>query len=284
MTNDEIAAKSREIAETLEKAGISASAYGRGPVSKEVASINLDRGRIRIWPGLAEISIYPDKRKKQAVVDVVEKARRITRTYELSNYRSELSEEEWKQKAKYDFPVWLPNRRFISIELGPIQDDRFRNYRQIRSVTTIVSLSGTKQSFLVGVDEKANFICALPKRVTSVAEAHESLRPADVPADAPRQGEWFFVPASKKEQKVIYNYLQRFPRRFQIQSLEASWIPTHTAPMVMVNKQRYATGVVYDYRGSGRHEPLVLDGWYRVVRNLERAAPAGMSRTVTHWD
>lgn len=53
------------------------------------------------------------------------------------------------------------------------------------------------ERFLVGEDDGQTFKVRVPLRVKSVEQAIKWLRPAGVPADAPRQGEYFFVPQAE---------------------------------------------------------------------------------------
>lgn len=58
-----------------------------------------------------------------------------------------------------------------------------------------------KRHFLLGMDEAHYFLCRLPSGVSSVKDAHASLKPAVVhnaKGKVERQGEWFFVEPSKK--------------------------------------------------------------------------------------
>ncbi len=69
--------------------------------------------------------------------------------------------------------------------------------------------SSQKRHFLCGLDERQLFIAQLPRSVTTVKEAHASLKTATVTlaegnmGKATRQGEWFFIRATDSEAERI---------------------------------------------------------------------------------
>jgi len=122
---------------------------------------------------------------------------------------------------------------------------------------------GGGRHLLVGCDERQLFMCELPKPCTSVKQAHEALRPANVPKKTIRQGEWFFVPATASEVEGIDRALVR--RNTAINQ----YIPRAGKPHV-VEEIALAGGVFA--RGAVRHpdhKTIHLRGWYRIVKNLE---------------
>jgi hypothetical protein len=162
--------------------------------------------------------------------------------------------------------------------------------------------SATEMTLLLGIDESSHFICALPERVTTVDEAHDALRPGEVPEGSLRQGEWFFVPATSDEVDQVYRYIadssvnrsnnnvsRRWwgggPRLTQY-SMEAG--SSHHGLVVTVPKVgKFTIGIVKDRR-TGHHNELVLPTWHKVVRNTEIVfrepkTPAERQRTRT-WD
>jgi hypothetical protein len=74
---------------------------------------------------------------------------------------------------------------------------------------------GNKRHFLMGLDERQLFIAQLTRAVSTVQEAHRSLKTASVTlaegnvGKATRQGEWFFLPATKEEQARIQEGLKK---------------------------------------------------------------------------
>jgi hypothetical protein len=141
----------------------------------------------------------------------------------------------------------------------------------------------SRLSLLVGMDEVAQFISALPADIVeSVDEAHDLLR-GRVSPEAKRQGEWFFTPVTQAEARAINGYLHTTSHNVNGAQLEPG-SNHHASCIISVNRQRYVIGIVTDTRGT-RHEPLLLPEWHRVSRNQERTVPAAMNqRTQTYWD
>jgi hypothetical protein len=84
---------------------------------------------------------------------------------------------------------------------------------------------GGKRRFLVGMDECHLFIAQMGNRAkaTSVKQAHEGLRPADLPTGRKakkqkikRTGEWFLIPATSQEVKEIEDYTKKFGIRKKV--------------------------------------------------------------------
>jgi hypothetical protein len=121
-----------------------------------------------------------------------------------------------------------------------------------------------------------------------VEDAHKALRPKGVPASAKRQGEWFFIPATKDELAAIerslhwhavHPSLNPSVRGVRHGSLE--WNSSHYATTLGTKSGVFAIGHVIDNRKSNRHSPLLLNGWHRVVRNAEVINAAAITR---YWD
>lgn len=74
---------------------------------------------------------------------------------------------------------------------------------------------GSKRHLLAGLDERQLFLAQLPRGVSTVREAHLTLKSGIVTfaegqgAKAVRQGEWFFLEASKEEARQIEDGLAR---------------------------------------------------------------------------
>ena len=64
-----------------------------------------------------------------------------------------------------------------------------------------------------------------------------------------------------------------------------SWpLSSHRASVVLVEGQRFAIGKIVDNR-VGHHKPVLLEDWYRVVRNTELDTPGGShQRRRIMWD
>jgi len=153
--------------------------------------------------------------------------------------------------------------------------------------------------FVCGLDRNDDparrnfFLAQLPEGVkpTTVDEALDALRPNDVPADALRQGEWYFLPTDKKfgASQVIKNVkaiaksltediahgvpIVSDDSETQYQRLqEGGWNlyarrKRHRASRMVCSDAVYVSGMIRDEE----HDLLRLgDGkqWFRVVRNL----------------
>lgn len=93
-----------------------------------------------------------------------------------------------------------------------IWDSGLMKYRTINRRTR-----EEKRRFLVGMDECHLFIAQLTGGATSVQQAHDNLRPRNVPSGKAakkrkikRQGEFFFVPASPSELRQIEDHAASF--------------------------------------------------------------------------
>lgn len=139
------------------------------------------------------------------------------------------------------------------------------------------------------------FLAHLPQGVspTTVDEALDALRPADVPAGSPRQGEWFFTPLAitkpHRMTKDDWRNVLGLPggdiaithvksdhkaREFATMDEGRNATKRHYAPELYRIKWT-RNGVSTSYvvaRGTIRdeeHDPLVLpDGWHLAVKNL----------------
>ena len=149
-----------------------------------------------------------------------------------------------------------------------------------------------KTRYLCGMDERHLFIARL-SRGTTVKEAHASLRPARLPASALRQGEWFFVPLSPREEARLEDLIAG--RRAVVlakEPLGAGGHP-HTADELLrlplpswAGSAGRAPAVAVFVRGAVRHEEhrtLRFRSWVSVVRNAE-PGPQGQLRNILWID
>ena len=65
------------VKERLESIGITVEPYRRGPLGKDPFAMAVNGKRLRLWEGSCEITVSTDKRRRQAVITVVEPARQI---------------------------------------------------------------------------------------------------------------------------------------------------------------------------------------------------------------
>lgn len=87
---------------------------------------------------------------------------------------------------------------FVHEDAGRVSFDRY-DYRRRGYVTVTEDVAESRRHFLVGMDERHLFVASLPKAVSTVKAAHETLAPESVLRRKAnrekfvRQGEWFFA-------------------------------------------------------------------------------------------
>jgi len=161
--------------------------------------------------------------------------------------------------------------------------------------------SEEKRRFLVGMDECHLFVAQLTSPATSVKQAHEGLRPRDVPAGKAakklkvvRQGEWFFQPATDQELRQIERHAKAYgvERNVRIGRGRGSMRgrPHVVSESVLLVLRSTRTPVVRNGRTVGEettretlefakghvrhpdHRVVDLAGWHKVFMNTEDRA------------
>jgi hypothetical protein len=242
-----------------------------------------------------------DPEHNQVVIHLKEKAHKVKRsgTQWLSTGHAtaddaKADEAEYKERGRnrllerWIFPEGTTHR-FSNQKINFFKawmSDRYVSADFSASVT--FSVPEQETTFLVGTDESELFISILPKKVTSVAAAHNALRPAGVPADAVRQGEFFFVPVtSQADKNRIFKVLKEADEaRAELDDVRTQEglygsdgeYSDHRASFIVsffagngTDPIDYAQGFVSNYR----HKPLWLEGWHRVYLNRELASLNG---------
>lgn len=145
-----------------------------------------------------------------------------------------------------------------------------------------VKVPANETFILAGKDEKANFICLLPRKPKSVNDAHVSLRPKGVTAKTKRQGEFFFVPVTKAELKSIRKMelgkdsdrTQEEYRGEQVYNYGMGNEGTnHRASLIAVlkgddHRKNYDACLGQVWHEAGEHDPVFLDTWHKAVPNM----------------
>ena len=273
MTDKDVAERSAHLAQQLCGFGLDARPYVKPPLATEIFTVNIETRQIRPWAGRANVTVSGDAKRRQAVVNVAERDREITR--DLHVPRVDVSSDDLAEAQRSDiirrFPVFVPNGQLVEYSVLSRRSSWCRIRATLRAPKTSFSL-------LMGFDEVRQFIAALPGRALTVEEAHRLLRP-NVSRRARRQGEWFFDPATADERARIVAAQHRGAMAI-VQALERG--SSHRASVLRVGNDLFAIGTVIDGRVK-HHKPLVLDDWHRVIRNAELEAPtAGAGRTM--WD
>lgn len=278
------AEKASALAERIEKFDVPAEGYERGPSGKNVFILSLYRGNtVKVWPGVAEVTVRGSSARRQVVINVFEARRRITHLVKvpsLPGYVEGASDDDKQGRLRRRFPVQFPDGDRVRWSYKDIkwEPDKATNYGTL-SGTVTATVPQTRQSFLVGYDENALFVSMLPEAAESVKDAHEILRPSGIDERALRQGEWFFQPVAKKTAEELDKRVAADPSILDDSPEELGSDSSHYASQALRHKGRlYAIGWVTDrrYRGRGysqgkssHHTPLFLTDWHLVVRNRE---------------
>lgn len=303
--------------EELDKHKLNGTPYKRAPIAKEMTTLTLDNKNLyRHWMNTdtSKIEAEFDKKYRQAALNITEDRIEVIRRVRLWGwmmgqrfnrddtdrpYTEEMINsiiKNLEHRGKENFALEARGRRIKSARL--VNPDRVRNAlsegrgRNIREVYIEVTATfpNRETNLLIGFDEVAQFISMLPERAKSVEHAHKILKPKGIgpKTDAKRQGEWFFIPASKTAIKQIEAKVKRNPRSVVHGPINGSshWrsTTTHRGTYVNLDGTRYAIGIITDSR-KGRHEPLILSGWHKVIRNNE-IQPRGTTATqrTRYWD
>jgi hypothetical protein len=277
--------RSTAVAKELRKGKMQTEPYKRGPLGAAVMALRVTTlpsvggaQGIRLWTGMADFNITDiNPKHRQAVVALDEAKRKVTRQYNIGSWR-ELSDRDLTASARRNFPVTMPGSPRFHVQEHSVEVENTRSGKRWHyRVTASMTSPATEMTVLMGLDETSHFISALPERVGTVPEAHEVLRPNDVPEGSLRQGEWFFIPATEKEIAQVVASLSSETRIGK--NMERS--SSHRGLVVPVpGLGRFTIGTVQDSR-SGRHAPLLLKDWHRIVRNTEIVISEPRSR---YWD
>jgi hypothetical protein len=305
------------VIDQLRDAGIACGAYARPPAGTDVFILGVGRGgagQIMIWPGIANVTVHGDKKKRQAVLWVDEEKRVIDQEIEVW-WAGPKNTAAIGGRAIAQFPIQLPEGtkfravkcRQLTSRVSSWNEDEQRHIVHMEPtnrwmVTVRATVPSSSQTVLVGMDETHHFAAELPSRVNSVEAAHKILRPKGLSAKAVRQGEFFFDPVAIKRQTEIQRRFDEarntgLPRWSDMRKTSTGMRrplendSSHKAQFLVRDSEGnvYVRGEVRDTR-SGRHEPLQFDLWQRVVRNQEvvRAVPARAATTRprqrAYWD
>jgi len=269
----------KQLVSTLVDVGIKAKVMRDGPDQDdldvfmfEIVETPVSTGSIHVYLGNSTVRIAGrDKRHRQVVVHVDEPEHTVVRDISSSSVSGE-TDRSFRRRIRNGqyFPMRLPNGTTYKV-IGDLRRPPAGTIDRRVAVTVEAHVPSFEHTFLMGIDEEYHFICALPDRVTSVREAHESLRPEEVPKGSPRHGEFFFVPATDEEIKTLESFVRR--RDFASEFLDdrRGSPTTHEAKLsITTPKHRwFVRGYILDTRKPPRHKPLWLNDWCRPVSNLQ---------------
>lgn len=267
-----------KIVEKLLSVNIPASPYN---TKERIFGLRVRKGEVQVCEGRADVLyLRTNKRKRQVLLTIQEPKRVFTTTFGFSTNLSvnELYENDIdlfhkiirrrfnsiSTALEYYNGLYIPNARFKVMKVD--KHSWFQNSCTLTAKIRITVPSTTTQ-FLIGYDEPNSeipFICVLKKVVCSFDEAYKELLPKDVRLRKgyKRQGEWFFNPVPKKQQRQLFQHMHKLCQRRLGNT-------THMANTIKVGNNTYAIGVVKDDR-KNRHKPLLLTEWHSVHRNNER--------------
>lgn len=282
-TTKDIQEKSKKLASKLSTYGMNVSEYSRSPAGGKMVFIispSVSGDQIRLWAGeRSKINVVGDKDWRQAVLQVDEEKRTIVREFKYS------ARSDWEAKARAERELEnlfvVPGRaRTSSKIIGTTKQLKTTEYLQYH-VEAKLTIPRSSVNLLVGMDETAHFVAALPKRVDSVKEAHEILKPEDLPENnVVRQGEWFFEPVDNETYEKLEMLVELNPNLLGEKVMERN--STHKAKQgIYIKNDLYVIGYIIDTR-KDRHDPIYLGDWHRVVRNKEISMPR-TTRT-RYWD
>lgn len=166
---------------------------------------------------------------------------------------------------------------------------------------------GSVRHYLLGVDERQLFIAELPKAVTSVAEAHRSLKSNTVTfaegragGKTLRQGEWFFVEATEEEKESISRAIKN--NKLSVVSKGNIGRLTGARPggKAHIAQEAVVVGggprLAHDFSVRARPEVFVrgnishpdhatvhLHQWRRVLKNAEKENDSNRSASGVYW-
>jgi len=159
--------------------------------------------------------------------------------------------------------VHEPRRRFMIAN---------RDWRTGKERTVERFTQDFQRTYLAGLDQTHLFIAELPRRVSTVEAAHDVLKPdiAKRNTSTKRQGEWFFIPVTSDEERLIdapdttIEHVNAIPGKSRNQHVAEE--------IVKIDKVNSKEPDVF-VRGKITHvdhKTIVLKRWCRVERNTER--------------
>ena len=207
-----------------------------------------------------------------------------------------------------EFEVQLPRHEVGKCRtVEEVAESQHLPVRQVRKVNgefyRVMKTPSQKRHFLCGLDERQLFIAQLVRAVTTVKEAHDSLKTATVTlaegnvGKATRQGEWFLLNATDAEKDRITTglaqnilvvernvpigpFIDALGRRFGKKVRQGVGKPHTADELVVLPGDPLAHGFAVRsrevfVRGKVRHadhKTVAFKQWVKVIRNTESNA------------
>ena len=134
---------------------------------------------------------------------------------------------------------------------------------------------GFLRKYLMGMDECHLFIAELPRNlgpINKIKDAYKALKPEDVIEKETdtnrikRQGEWFFIPATKEEMRNINKNINLVEKKQPLGESKWKSANSHIADLLLtILTEQFAKGKI----SHRDHKTLKLHGWFKVVKNNE---------------
>lgn len=235
-----------------------------------------------------------DKSKKQILLCLQEPARKMTKHVDSKFFsdRDITNKNDLRNLAiSHSRIPWFSaaqKETVRNIQISRTPDSQ--GYRSIKAEVTRTSPE-SREYFLIGFDEDHMFISNIPKAAKTIKQAIKNITPpglltknGELKAGVLRQGEFFFVPLNATEMKqltslsnkdALHHYSHNEEANFERSSFTialekeddtSDHYYTNNIQDVFDTKLNFITGIVL----NARHKPLVLNGWYKVVNNLEK--------------
>ena len=255
------------IVSRFEHAGLRLKVSDRPLVSvgtDAIVQLDISRARskhdegFRLWPGHASnrIEVQGVERARTQLVLMVHEPRRRFEV-ETSRFAAERT----------------PGARIVRVKGRRAWLEQFTDER--------------KRHFLCGLDEQHCFIAQLPEAVSTVAQAHRALRPAEVDeaereakSAAIRQGEFFFVALKEDALKRALQLARHTTPRARVGIAQGAGWRRVGRPHVAEEVWRIETGGASEpivlVRGTVRHpdhKAVRFSQWVRVFQNREASTP-----------
>ncbi len=161
-----------------------------------------------------------------------------------------------------------PPREFTSHQWNR----KTNKYEEVKRTTP-----GFMRKYLLGMDEAHLFIAELPQEgtINKVKDAHKVLKPEYIIKSEKetrrikRQGEWFFIPVTSEEQKMIEKNINFLEKKIPI---EDRTNPHIAEQLLNIKGELFVTGKIKHIE----HRTLKLNGWFRVLKNTEVRSRTGI--------
>ena len=185
-------------------------------------------------------------------------------------------------------------RREVKHKSFRVPPKEARNIVKTKSVYEFsLFTSDAKRHFLVGVDERQLFMAQLPRGVTTVKDAHKSLKTTSVTlaegkvaGRTIRQGEWFFLNVTKEEKETIRTAIKDnkavIRRKIALGAVLGGGGKPHTADeLVILPASMLEHGFSVQQRDNvfirgkvrhADHKTVSFAEWRKVIRNAESRA------------